>query len=299
MIKMNLSEYYDHILSTKSDFIRDSCINEAEAEKIFARWLITHRSLFPCNTPLFPMDSSYDYQLVLELTSKGCQEETANMLEERLRTCVIELADEDLCLLKSTNENNCAEKWSQKFYNVLGDNGLQWAVPPAVMDLFQNTLGCQTELFASPSNHRYQNYYSLFPIDKQLGSLGNFFEAPMENFQEGVFQVNPPFIDSVFTKTTEIILNCLRDAQRNGRQLTFIYVMPNWSKFSTLRRSLESEFCVKTVELKAHDHHYYVYSTGTFVKAKFGSMIIFLSTESEFIQRIKSSYLMSLFKKKN
>lgn len=164
-------------------------------------------------------------------------------------------------------------------YSLLDGKGLQWAVPPKVMKVFQRELGCYTELFASPLNTFNNSYYSLFPVDSIFSSKGNFFHAKNKDFQSGVFQVNPPFIDPLFTKTTERILELLEIADEAGKDLTFIYVMPEWKDFTTYAMVSEARFCVRQIHLLPGQHSYYQYSTDNYIKARFGTHIIFLSTD--------------------
>lgn len=163
-------------------------------------------------------------------------------------------------------------------YSILDGKGLQWAVPPRAMQLFQR-MGCHTEIFASPLNTYNRNYYSLYEFDRAFSSKGNFFSAPDSDFAQGTFQVNPPFINPVFCKTTERIFRLLEIAESSGKKLTFIYVMPEWEDFETYNMVIESRFFINKILLRAKRHYYYQYSTKDYIKARFGSHIVFLSTD--------------------
>jgi len=180
-------------------------------------------------------------------------------------------------------------------YGMLDGKGLQWAVPPAFLQFLKQRLKCNTELFASPINHHYDKYYSLFELDRVFGSSGNFFNAPDSDFNEGCFQVNPPFIDSLFTKTTVRLLNLLEKAEEQGNELTFIYVMPLWTDFPTHRMVTDSRYCVRSVTLQSNKHSYYEYSTGAYIKAKFNTAIVFLSTDDKICDRIRDGQIQRLF----
>lgn len=308
--------------------VRANIKREGEVSKIWARWIITHRSLFKQDYMYLPSDTEYDYQLLTELQTKGCDNPKAiyNFLIE---SCLVlnakcgslkaemesggihgslpvTLHEEGKYIILSCdgisdklpisvykkmgrmykNAGLAPENIKNKyiwliitFYSLLDCKGLQWAVPSAVMAILKQDMGCDVELFASPINSLHMNYYSLFPQDKYFGSRGNFFHAPDSHFTEGTFQVNPPFIVSLFVKTTERILDLLEKADSAGKNLTFIYIMPEWEDFSAYDMVAETRFCVRQIKLEAHQHYYYQYSTGGYIKARFGTLVIFLSTD--------------------
>lgn len=281
--------YFDDVKSVKSHFISNSGINGIEASKMFSRYIITHLSLFGSKfSPIMPTDGNFDAQLINELQEKGCPLKNASQLERYLRQKSLEF--------RSISCPDFDVSWVPKFYDFLGCNGLQWAVPPKLLEYFKTQLGCNTEIFASPYNRLYDRFYSLFELDKQLGSSGEFFSAPDSDFLEGVFQVNPPFIDAIFTKTTERLLQLLR---KSDSELSFIYVMPNWKNFRTVRWVLESEYCVKVVDLKPNEHFYYEYTNGTYVKAKFASVLVILSNTNTIVHKVKYQDIIGLFHNKN
>jgi len=315
----DLVPYIKSILTLKEDFCRLSKINNTETLNIWARWIITHRSLFKQTSPFLPDDTEFDSQLIRELVEKGAEVEHSRYIHDWLQQqcqiinqSITEPSDLDLkeitsCyylnnqvyikyqnletelpeyiftkLIKKTESviNPLYYIWYTCFlYDLLDGKGLQWAVPPSVLNILQNRLGCDTELFASPFNNHYDKYYSLFPTDEACGSLGNFFTAKDEDFQRGTFQINPPFIDILFTITTKRVLKLLEIADNNSESLTFIYIMPTWDEFDTCTLLSESPFCVKNIILKAHMHYYYQYINESFIKARFGTRIMFLSTK--------------------
>ena len=55
-------------------------------------------------------------------------------------------------------------------YEFAGSNGYQWCVPPPIMEILRMKLRVDTEIFASPINHYFNKYFSLFYIDKYFGS---------------------------------------------------------------------------------------------------------------------------------
>jgi Phosphorylated CTD interacting factor 1 WW domain len=321
--------------------------NEGEIMKIWARWIITHRSLFPQKSICLPTDREYDPQLIVELIEKGVSNLHANYIHkwmesetERINskfpwstadtefggihgnepiTSCVNYGNKTITLscggIDTSVPLDIFAKLSMKIkqlpesafsplnyiwytnvlYTLLDGKGLQWAVPPNVMNLLRTRLRCNTELFASPFNNYFTNYYSLYPLDVTFGSKGNFFTAPDKDFLTGSFQVNPPFIDCLFNKTTERILRLLKIADENGRDLTFIYIMPQWENFATFDMVMQSQFCVRHINLKAHAHFYYQYITHTYIRARFGTSIVFLSTSNTCCDTCTESDIINAF----
>lgn len=323
----NLINYINDVIRLRGSFSTISHVEkDSESMKIWARWIITHRSLCKQRNLLLPDDEVYDSKFILELQDKGVNVDHSIFMHDwLLNECrkvnkhftpfatveyggihgdipVIACVGTKTITLKCSNieqsipfsvYNSMSRKYTppalsaskdsyiwlcSTMYNLLDGKGLQWAVPPRVMDILQTHLGCYTELFASPLNAYNKNYYSLFPIDRVFGSLGNFFDAPDSAFERGAYQVNPPFIDPLFTKTTERILDLLDKADIAGQSLTFVYIMPDWDNFATYDMVSEDRFCVKKIRLSPGQHHYYQYATGTYIRARFGTNIFFLST---------------------
>lgn len=332
MNKLLISHIKD-ILTLKQSFIKLCPIeNENDSMNIWARWIITHRSLFKQDYPFLPGDNEYNAQFIIEMIEKGVPSNETYNIYDWIKTQTILLNSNFTCyvadnefggihgniivktekydniismtcddisfdlpvivynkLLRSLKihypfkslNHSCYIWYTSMLYNLLDGKGLQWSIPNQVMMILKNQLNCKTELFASPLNHSLENYYSLFQFDKLFGSRGNFFTAPNSDFKTGTFQVNPPFIDSLFTKTTVKILKLLKIADDNNSALTFIYIMPNWESFNTYNMAVESPYCIKTINLKANKHYYYQHITNTYIKARFGTYILILSTNSK------------------
>ena len=325
MNKYVVSHIKDIMLFRDSLCLISHVDNETEIMKIWARWIITHRSLFPQKSLYIPDDREYDPQLLVELIEKGVSTLHANYLHDWMVTQAqsinkrfpwysadmefgglhgdvpisIVYTDRDVTLtcdgLEAVVPQQIYTKLSRRIkefhstnyiwftclmYSLLDGKGLQWAVPCQVMNILRHRLKCDTELFASPINNFFGKYYSLFPFDKVFGSLGNFFAAPDSHFLTGTYQVNPPFIDCLFTKTTQRILKLLRIADENNRDLTFIYIMPHWEDFVTYNLVVESQYCVKQINLRPNNHYYYQHITNNYIRARFGTSVIFLSTNA-------------------
>ena len=67
------------------------------------------------------------------------------------------------------------------------------------MDILKNIFAVKMELFASPLNHYYDQYYSLFDIDQMFGGLGNSLN--LKEFPEGGYEANPPFVEHIMEKS--------------------------------------------------------------------------------------------------
>ena len=245
-------EQLDEIKETFTQRAVVAGVNASEAAKVWSRWVIAQRCFGHAHSHFLPYHPVVDAQLMVELVEKGSSCKDAVDLEAWLRDAanrwngrfpLLATTNESLNIpfddsvrphllevLKRTHVgpefamqrdiNLCLWK-----YRLLEGRGLQWALPPALFDYLRVKLQCRTELFASPLNHYYESYYSLFPSDKAFGSLGSFFTAPDSAFLDhgGCFQVNPPFIDSVFTAVTRRILRLL---ETSTEELTFVYIMP-------------------------------------------------------------------------
>jgi hypothetical protein len=332
-MNINLISYIDQILKLRGQFSAISHINKgSEAMKIWARWIITHRSLCHQHNLILPDDEEYDIQFIKELQEKGVDKEHAVYLHDWLimecrtinksysliatsewggihgdQPVSVQLGNGFITMtagqpgqpgqpprsqiIPTSVYNRMSRAYTgiprhknsyiwfcTTVYSLLDGKGLQWAVPPAVMSLLQSHLGCYTELFASPLNNYNKQYYSLFPLDNIFGSKGNFFHAPDSHFKEGAFQINPPFIDQLFTKTGERVLDLLEKADLANRELTFIYIMPEWKDFPAYNIMIESRFMQRKIFLRSGQHYYYQYSNGSYIPARFGTHMFFLST---------------------
>lgn len=344
---MSVVNYIKDIVTMRNNFTAISRIDKtSEVMKVWARWIITHRSLCSQHNLVLPDDHEYDSQLIIELQEKGVTFKHAIFLHNWLinecdrinqsyspvatmeyggmrlqkqvqvqaqahnQNIMLELDGMDPQILPKAVYNRISRRFQgfqsdkndyiwlcSALYSLLDGKGLQWAVPPHVMSLLQSHLNCHTELFASPLNAYNGNYYSLYPLDRLFGSKGNFFQAPNIDFVQGTYQINPPFIDQLFTKTSERVLELLDIADMNNKQLTFIYIMPEWRDFKTYDMIAESRFCVKRIALRSGQHYYYHYSSGNYIPARFGSYMFFLSTDSHICSSTLESNIRYAFAK--
>jgi len=108
------------------------------------------------------------------------------------------------------------------------DNNLHGSVNPRWGDIICNYQEC----FASPFNHKFVNYYSMFEEDRAFGSLGNFFSMVDSNggiLPDGEYQMNPVWMNVAF----EMIADILERPITRGAKLICVIVAPHWdpSKF--------------------------------------------------------------------
>ena len=111
-------------------------------------------------------------------------------------------------------------------YHLIRENGLQLCVPPQVMKHLQENLRVETELFASPLNSTFKNFHSLFEIDRYFGSKGSFYTLDDNTLLIGGYEINPPFVESVFDYSADMVNTHLRKANENNQFLLFFYVIP-------------------------------------------------------------------------
>jgi hypothetical protein len=92
------------------------------------------------------------------------------------------------------------------------------------------------EGFASPFNHKFQKYHSMFDDDKAFGSRGNLFGA-IQN-EGGMlprnqdYELNPPFANAILQRLQAVLENTLtRKSEESGTPDRFpqiILIAPRW-----------------------------------------------------------------------
>lgn len=314
-----------------------------EAEKIWARWIITHRSLQKQKHFFLPtIGTDNDLQIISELVLKGSTVNHAKnhynaLLQQCAEICKHEHGHEpkmvDLDLdFDSENSSVIFGVKDSKFlfklpapvydkllkmhhfcqhglsgmsdqhiwhmfsmYHLLDGVSLQWAVPRNVFKYIHNEFGCDTEIFASPINAYYRNYYSLFEIDKMFNSKGNFFTAPLTEFKSGCYQINPPFIDIIFTETSLRVLRLLEIADRDSMNLTFIYIMPDWRNLDGYEMLSGSKYCNSILTLRAGNHYYYNAQKQCYIKVHFNTKVLVMSTDPTICPAFKLKKIAGYF----
>lgn len=111
-------------------------------------------------------------------------------------------------------------------YASLGAHGSQCAVPPTCFGVLSRRLSVSFECFASPLNARFERFCSAFPdVDRPFGSVGSFFRFTPD---EGSFEANPPYEPAVLLAAIHRAEALLATADRDGRALSFAFVVPTW-----------------------------------------------------------------------
>jgi hypothetical protein len=88
------------------------------------------------------------------------------------------------------------------------------------------------ECFASPLNHVFTNYYSLFDEDRVFGGLGNLYaslDASNRLSPTGRYEVNPPFEETILDSVSDIVINTYASEQSKTYLVMFA---PNWKDSS-------------------------------------------------------------------
>jgi hypothetical protein len=103
---------------------------------------------------------------------------------------------------------------------------------------FPNALEC----FASPLNHVFGNYFSVFEEDSLFGSNGNFLafiDSKRGVLPDGVYEMNPPFEETILDRASDIVCETF-DAEHRDCMVKLVMFVPNWtdSSFFTKLQSL-------------------------------------------------------------
>ena len=139
----------------------------------------------------------------------------------------------------------------------------QAALPHKLMQRLSTKLGVNHECFASPLNHYFPSYCSVFhDTDHYFGSKGSFYSyAPAE----GVYECNPPF-DNASVQAAFLRIGALlaaSDMVRQGqaaRPLSFVFVIPCMDFNPQLKEAHNAvkRFETRTVVAEVNRHVYRV-----------------------------------------
>lgn len=136
-------------------------------------------------------------------------------------------------------------------YEGLAGGGFQAACPAPVFAFLHSALGVSMECFASPMNCRFPTFTSAFPdTDRPFGSLGSFFSW---HPTEGSFEANPPFVPELMA---DMAVHIERLLASSNKALSFVVVMPAWTKGDAWRTLSGSTFRRTHVLLAQRDHGY-------------------------------------------
>lgn len=181
-------------------------------------------------------------------------------------------------------------------YALLDGLSYQWSLPPETFSFLRDNCNLSTELFASPLNHHLSNYFSLFNIDHEFGSSGDFFKSTWKHFQNGgIYEANPPFIESVFIKASQMIISYLKHAKSNMVDLAFIFIMPDWLDSFAYKCLKSSLYIKKEVILRKGQHKYWEYRKNRLIQANFNTHVIILSSTESYFRKFWSDKLEEMF----
>jgi hypothetical protein len=97
----------------------------------------------------------------------------------------------------------------------------------SVLSNWASNLNGFLECFASPFNHKFENYHSMFEEDREFGSRGSFFAMVHRaggELKSGKYELNPPWNNEMYERVLDILTKSL---QTQGIQA--IIVGPNWT----------------------------------------------------------------------
>ncbi|CAL1165509.1 unnamed protein product [Cladocopium goreaui] len=101
------------------------------------------------------------------------------------------------------------------------------AAPESVFAWLRDHMGVTCELFASPLNCYFAQYYSAFPdVDAFFGSRGSFFDV--DDLPEGSYEVGPPYTEEVMELMARKLLRHLQSSEAQRRALSFVVFVPHW-----------------------------------------------------------------------
>lgn len=166
-------------------------------------------------------------------------------------------------------------------YYILDGHSLQWCVPPKTFQILKDmNLGAPIEMFAAPSNATSNLYCALFVIDQKFGALDNFFNLDQDQVLTGIFEVNPPFIENIFIKSSDMVVKFLDNAQKANKDLMFVYIMPDWLDSKGYQKLTQSQYLINEIVLEKNNHYYYQSSNDRIVQANFDTHILVIGTNT-------------------
>lgn len=176
-------------------------------------------------------------------------------------------------------------------YSTYMYEGYHWKMPLKLEKYLQTEYQVDTELFASPFNKFYPNYYSIYEEDQDFGSRGNFFTV---SSLEGNFTCNPPYVEDVMNKMAIKLQQLLLTAHKDGREVRFFSMLPKWEDADYYQLLMKSPFLSYKGVLQGKKH-FYETATGDKIVAKWESILVVLDST-----KMKGDYrkCLSFFEKK-
>jgi hypothetical protein len=112
-----------------------------------------------------------------------------------------------------------------------------------------------------------------------FGAISNFFKLTASSITEGIYEVNPPFIEQVFVDSSRIVVDMLTRSQSQDKQLQFVYIMPDWVDSGGYQLLIKSGFLIDEIILKDKCHFYHQSSKNRLIIANFDTHVIIVGTK--------------------
>lgn len=145
-----------------------------------------------------------------------------------------------------------------RYYPLGASGSLFWTVPGNEYDkLVKDGPENVIEGFASPLNHHFKNYCSLFSED---GSLGNFFDQNLDGY---CVVVNPPFALDILN---EAAIRCRQQIMDAKKWTRIIFICPTWHNAKFYMMMKRSEYLQ---DIKEGYHKYENMLTGEIIDSSF------------------------------
>ena len=172
-----------------------------------------HKSLLDFNPADHPSISWSD-------TQEGMSETTKQLLA-KMRDDLIQQGYKD----DEADEQMTGLVLRYKCVGAFSDN-LHGSVPSDWLHILGETC---VECFASPFNHKFHIYYSIFEQDRVFGSQGNFFAMMAKNDnvlpEHAIYEINPPWNNQMY----ETVHKILEKTLINKKTVRVVIVGPNWT----------------------------------------------------------------------
>jgi hypothetical protein len=139
----------------------------------------------------------------------------------------------DNCITSSGLDIMCREQAKIGLilrYRCVGgfDSNLHGSVPAN----WNNELTGFVECFASPLNHKFDRFHSMFDEDCVFGGRGDFFKLLSDNgriFPPGDYEINPPFHVELINQVAEAVKLSFEVSKIDKTSLRVVCIVPDWS----------------------------------------------------------------------
>ena len=107
------------------------------------------------------------------------------------------------------------------------DSNLHGSLPEEWSKLLPNFVEC----FASPLNHKFKSFHSMFDEDDIFGGKGDFFKYLSKNcgiLPPGDYEINPPFHVELINQVADAIKHSFESAETDKSPLRVVCIVPDW-----------------------------------------------------------------------